>query len=244
MILLTSSNARLQVDAFNRNSVPALLGKACAKYNSGNFREALKLYRKVFEVNPCPPPAVRLGLGYCYNKLGQARLARDALKRTLELREDCVDAMVGLAVLHLNDDEVPDALALLKRAYDLEPFNPSVLNHLANHYFYKAQYDRAITLASRAHKCGPPHRTASPLLNVVFPLAPSRVTSTVSNALVHACTCSSVTTCVSTYADAMQARRCESHQGGVLLPYGPLAPCPGRFYQGVAVLPRGDQKQS
>lgn len=141
-----------EVDAFNRNSVPALLGKACAKYNSGNFREALKLYRKVFEVNPCPPPAVRLGLGYCYNKLGQARLARDALKRTLELREDCVDAMVGLAVLHLNDDEVPDALALLKRAYDLEPFNPSVLNHLANHYFYKAQYDRAITLASRAHK--------------------------------------------------------------------------------------------
>ena len=64
-----------EVDAFHRASVPALLGKACAKFNNGHFREALKLYRKVFEVNPSPPPAVRLGLSYCYDKLGQPRLA-------------------------------------------------------------------------------------------------------------------------------------------------------------------------
>ena len=44
-----------------------------------------------------------------------------------------------------------EALTLLKRAYELEPFNPSVLNHLAGHYFYKGQYPQSLTLAQRAH---------------------------------------------------------------------------------------------
>ena len=100
-----------EVDAFHRSSVPALLGKACAKFGVGSFREALKLYRKVFEVNPCPPPPVRLGLGYCYEKLGQPQLAQAALKRTLELQDDCVDAMVGLAVLYLNGAPASDELS-------------------------------------------------------------------------------------------------------------------------------------
>lgn len=39
------------VDAFHRASIPVLLGKACAKFNNGYFVEALKLYRKVFEVS-------------------------------------------------------------------------------------------------------------------------------------------------------------------------------------------------
>jgi len=140
-----------EVDAFNRNSVPALLGKACAKYNSGNARDALKLYREVFRVNPQPPPTVRLGLAYCYHKLGQVRMAQKALERTLALQEDCVEAMVGLAVIHLNDEHVEEALAILTRAYELEPYNPSVLNHLASHFFYRGQYQKAQTLAKRAY---------------------------------------------------------------------------------------------
>ena len=51
--------------------------------------------------------------------------------RTLELQDDCVDAMVGLAVLHLNEERVDEALKMLKKAYELEPFNPSVLNQCA-----------------------------------------------------------------------------------------------------------------
>lgn len=39
-----------EVDAFHRASVPALLGKACAKFNTGQFGESLNLYRKIFEV--------------------------------------------------------------------------------------------------------------------------------------------------------------------------------------------------
>jgi len=134
----------------SRDNVPALLGKACAKFNAGETKEALKLYRAVFEINPSPPPTVRLGLAYCYARLGQPQLAQKALLRTLELHDGCVEAMGGLAALYLNEDRVSEALGLLKRAYQLEPDNPAVLNHLATHHFYKQQYDKAHKLANRA----------------------------------------------------------------------------------------------
>ena len=48
-------------------------------------------------------------------------------------------AATGLASMYMNEDErVPEALALLKRAFQLEPDNPAVLNHLANHHFYRS----------------------------------------------------------------------------------------------------------
>ena len=87
----------------NPLAVPALLSKAWAKYIGGNYRDALKLYRMVFDYSPSPPSTVRLGLAYCYHRLGQPRLAQRSLERTLALQPDCVDAMVGLAVLHLNE---------------------------------------------------------------------------------------------------------------------------------------------
>ena len=144
----------MEVEAFNLHSVPAILGKACVKYNGGNFRESLKLYRMVFELNPSPPPLVRLGLGYCYHRLGQSRLAERSFDRTLELQDDCVDAMVSLAVLHLNEERVEEALTMLKRAYELEPYNPAVLNHLANHCMRALLVARAPWL-NTYRLCGP-----------------------------------------------------------------------------------------
>jgi len=137
---------------FNKNNVPALLAKACAKFQAGKHAEALKLYLAVFKANPNPPAAVRLGLAFCSAKLGHTAPARKALERTLQLQEDNVEALAGLAVLELNDERVSGALALFKRAYEIEPTNANLLNQLANHYFFKSQYDKAKTLAQRAFR--------------------------------------------------------------------------------------------
>ncbi|KAL1512117.1 hypothetical protein AB1Y20_005386 [Prymnesium parvum] len=155
LLVAQGESARAQkmiesVSDLSRDYVPALLAKACAKFNAGEVKEALRLYRDVFQINPSPPPCVRLGLAYCFAKLGQTQLARKALLRTLQLQEDCVEAMCGLAVLHLNEDRVDEAMELLKRAYELEPDNPSVLSQLASHYFFTQQYDKAHKLANRA----------------------------------------------------------------------------------------------
>ena len=49
-------------------------------------------------------------------------------------------ALIGLALVKLNDkqgENIKNGVILLSRAYAIDPSNPMVLNHLANHFFYK-----------------------------------------------------------------------------------------------------------
>ena len=65
---------------------------------------------------------------------------RLAFQRTLELDPSCVGALVGLAVLELNNqqhDSIKKGVELLSKAYTIDSTNPMVLNHLANHFFFK-----------------------------------------------------------------------------------------------------------
>lgn len=63
-----------------------------------------------------------------------------AFERALQLDPQCVGALVGLAILELNtktQDSIKNGVQLLSRAYSIDASNPMVLNHLANHFFYK-----------------------------------------------------------------------------------------------------------
>ena len=67
-------------------------------------------------------------------------LFRHAFERALELNGNCVGALIGLAVLELNTktpDSIKHGVQLLSKAYTIDSTNPMVLNHLANHFFYK-----------------------------------------------------------------------------------------------------------
>lgn len=73
-------------------------------------------------------------------KLGKTEKARYAFMRALELDPHCVWALVGLAILELNaetPESIKNGVQLLSRAYTIDSSNPMVLNHLANHFFYK-----------------------------------------------------------------------------------------------------------
>ncbi|KFQ74108.1 RNA polymerase-associated protein CTR9, partial [Phaethon lepturus] len=126
------------------NNIPALLGKACISFNKKDYRGALAYYKKALRTNPGCPAEVRLGMGHCFvklNKLEKARLAK------------CVGALVGLAVLELNNkeaDSIKNGVQLLSRAYTIDPSNPMVLNHLANHFFFKKDYGKVQHLALHA----------------------------------------------------------------------------------------------
>jgi RNA polymerase-associated protein CTR9 len=88
---------------------------------------------------------VRLGMGHCFLKLGNVEKARLAFERALELDPDCVGAMVGIAVLQLNNqgaESIRDGVQKLSRAYTIDSTNPMVLNHLANHFFFKKDYNK------------------------------------------------------------------------------------------------------
>uniref|UniRef100_A0AAZ3PFZ0 Ctr9, Paf1/RNA polymerase II complex component, homolog n=1 Tax=Oncorhynchus tshawytscha TaxID=74940 RepID=A0AAZ3PFZ0_ONCTS len=91
--------------------------------------------------------------GSLRNGLSKLEKARLAFGRALELNSKCVGALVGLAVLELNSkepDSIKNGVQLLSRAYTIDPSNPMVLNHLANHFFFKKDYSKVQHLALHA----------------------------------------------------------------------------------------------
>lgn len=65
---------------------------------------------------------------------------RMAFERALHLDPQCVGALIGLAILELNSktqDSIKNGVQLLSKAYTIDSTNPMILNHLANHFFYK-----------------------------------------------------------------------------------------------------------
>lgn len=146
-------------------NIPSLLGKACIAFNKKDFRGALAFYKKALRTNPNCPANVRLGMGHCFLKLGNENKARDAFSRALELDSQCVGALVGLAILDLNTqvslrfiepspfrqssplrlqkrDNIQEGVKKLSKAYTTDSTNPMVLNHLANHFFFKKDYSK------------------------------------------------------------------------------------------------------
>ncbi|KXJ05052.1 RNA polymerase-associated protein CTR9-like, partial [Exaiptasia diaphana] len=97
--------------------------------------------------------AVRLGMGHCFVKLNKLDKARLAFERALELEPRCTGAMIGLAILELNakkPDSIKLGVQLLSNAYTIDSSNPMVLNHLANHFFFKKDYSKVQHLALHA----------------------------------------------------------------------------------------------
>lgn len=138
----------------NSSSIPAYVGKAIIAFNKKDYKNSLTYYKKALNTKILKCPAgVRLGLGLCYYKLNKISKAKLAFERALEIDSSCVGSMVGLAIIELNNKS-PEAtkkgVELLSKAYQIDSTNPTVLNHLANHFFYKKDYDKVQTLALHA----------------------------------------------------------------------------------------------
>ena len=137
----------------NNISVPALVGKGSILFNKKDYKNSLNHFKRALKSNPGAPASVRLGMGLCFFKLNKLPKARMAFERALELDPRCVGSLIGLAILELNNKTVESTkhgIELLSRAYTIDPTNPVVLNHLANHFFYKKDFDKVNQLAMHA----------------------------------------------------------------------------------------------
>jgi RNA polymerase-associated protein CTR9 len=138
----------------NSTNIPALLGRACILFGQANYELACNIYKKVIKINPLCPSSVRIGLGNCYSKLNKPDLAKAAFERCLELDppdiEVRVNALVGLAILSLNEGRSDVAVKLLESAYALDPNNGAVLNHFSNILFHKNERTKAKALAQKS----------------------------------------------------------------------------------------------
>ncbi|CAF0862823.1 unnamed protein product [Brachionus calyciflorus] len=137
----------------NQYNVAALVGKATIAFNKKDYKTSLNLYKKALKTNSNAPAGVRLGMGLCFYKLGKIPKAKLAFERALELDQQCVGALIGLSILELNNkttDSTKLGVEMLSKAYQLDSKNPIVLNHLANHFFYKKDYQKVQQLAMHA----------------------------------------------------------------------------------------------
>lgn len=135
------------------SNIPSLLGKACIAFNKKDYRGALAFYKKALRTNPNCPANVRMGMGHCFLKMSNPEKAKLAFQRALDLDPNCVGALIGLAILKLNlqePDENKNGVQMLSKAYTIDPTNPMVLNHLANHFFFKKDYQKVQHLALHA----------------------------------------------------------------------------------------------
>ncbi|XP_020084440.1 protein CTR9 homolog isoform X2 [Ananas comosus] len=135
------------------NNVPALLGQACVHFNKGEnedqykkaqeYKNSLEFYKRALRAYPNGPPAVRLGIGFCRYRLGQYDRARQAFQRVLQLDPENVEALVALAVMDLQTNEaagIRRGMEKMQKAFEIYPYCPMALNHLANHFFFTGQH--------------------------------------------------------------------------------------------------------
>lgn len=135
------------------NCIPAQLGKACIAFKRKDYKGSLAYYRNVLRFNPNCPADVRLCMAHCFLKLEKFELAKIAFERALQLDPKCVGALVGLSIMKLNVENADDiklGVNMISKAYNIDPDNAIVLNHLSNHFFFKKDYQKCELLSKKA----------------------------------------------------------------------------------------------
>ncbi|KAH3764242.1 RNA polymerase-associated protein CTR9 [Pelomyxa schiedti] len=147
------------------HNTAALLGQACIAFNQHRYDDALKHYTHALRTNSrACAPSVRVGVAMCHNQLHNSSgsgtthrtpgtslsLTKRALERALQLDPTNVDALVGKAILDHNEGNMQGAGKLMATAYQFDAAHPVVLNHLADHFFFKKEMDKALKFAQTA----------------------------------------------------------------------------------------------
>ncbi|XP_030388329.1 RNA polymerase-associated protein CTR9 homolog [Scaptodrosophila lebanonensis] len=158
-LLLTAGRAQeadnifigvLQQCAYN---VPSLIGRACVAFNRRDYRAALGYFKSVLRFQPRGPGDVRVGMAHCFLRLHDVQRARRCFELALEYNSRCANALLGLALLKLNEGTVEsnrEGISMLSVAYELNTRNPQVLVHLAHHFFYTRNFEKLRILAGNA----------------------------------------------------------------------------------------------
>lgn len=137
----------------NPKNVLPLIGKAVIAFNKKDYKTAIYYFRKAIRQCRHTIADLRVGIGHCFAKMGMMDKAKTAFERAMEIEPYNVSAMCGLGIILLNTydhDSLKHAVSLFGRSYNLQTDHPVALIHLANHFFFKKEIERAWTLAWHA----------------------------------------------------------------------------------------------
>ncbi|GAB4324120.1 MAG: hypothetical protein Kow0059_19600 [Candidatus Sumerlaeia bacterium] len=102
------------------NDVRLLMARLDLRLN--NFTEALTHYEKLMR-DGVAVENMNYEMGFCYKKTGNAKMAESAMERELTMFPDNLDAIVALGELFVDGGKYDEALALFRRARQIDAGN-------------------------------------------------------------------------------------------------------------------------
>lgn len=102
--------------------------------------------RQIILENPKAPSDLWFVLGLCYYRVNNIPKARLSFEKTLELDPKNAMALTSLGIVELvtnptNFESRKRAVNYFVKAFDANPRNPLVLKYLAEHLFFKGEFD-------------------------------------------------------------------------------------------------------
>eukprot|EP00993_Chasmostoma_nieuportense_P007730 NODE_98_length_3206_cov_30.755440_g91_i0.p1 GENE.NODE_98_length_3206_cov_30.755440_g91_i0~~NODE_98_length_3206_cov_30.755440_g91_i0.p1 ORF type:complete len:1050 (-),score=320.08 NODE_98_length_3206_cov_30.755440_g91_i0:56-3172(-) len=122
-----------------KRCTPGFVGKAILAYMDSDFEASLDWYCQALKSNPHCPAYVRLGMAHCWYQLKDVPKAKLCFQRVVELEPNNVSALVGLALVDMdirNKASFEQSVQYLKRAFQLRPDHPMILNTFSDHFFH------------------------------------------------------------------------------------------------------------
>jgi len=146
-----------QIEHFSHNNYSnpvSKIMKGLIEFSKGEYHSALELFKSIQQQNPLANPQIRFAIGLCYFRLGNLEKARFAFERTIDLDHENSLAFVALAIVELqtnvNDQKMRNkAASYLEKAIKLDQNNYLALRYLADHYFFKKEYEIARKVCER-----------------------------------------------------------------------------------------------
>ncbi|KAJ6465111.1 RNA polymerase II-associated protein [Mycena vitilis] len=139
----------------------ALIGKGRILYAQRNFPEALKIFRRVLELNPECLPDPRIGIGLCLWALGHKAKAKAAWQRSLDVNpnEWPAQLLLGLEAINASKNDASSeaertqsytmGTRMIERAFKANQKSAAAANALCELFLRKGSHDRALKLAER-----------------------------------------------------------------------------------------------
>ncbi|MFP4527027.1 MAG: tetratricopeptide repeat protein, partial [Candidatus Kapaibacterium sp.] len=123
--------------------------KGVALSESGNYNEAISMYKKAIEKDPKFFRAMN-NLGTVYNKLGNYLDAERELMRALEIKPNDDIILNNLGDVYSNQGKYEEAIKYFMQAIDKNKKQPKYYYNLGNIYNAIDEYDKAIEIYEKA----------------------------------------------------------------------------------------------
>lgn len=140
--------------AIDSQYLSAYLSKANMLFEEALYEEAVKIYLDYAEMDSDYPEIYYL-IGECYENIGNSDKALYYYNIVLSFDDKHTDALLGIGAVHLQRQEYPESIFVLKKAFRNDPQNTEVMYSLAELYLKTGSFREGIDLINKALSLAP-----------------------------------------------------------------------------------------